>query len=402
MDSYLFSGLKVIDAGTVIAAPAAAMMLAEYGADVIKIEHPDGDFLRRVKELKGQGEEKEDYMWQLDGRNKRGMVLDLKTADGMEVLLKLAEQCDVFITNQPFAMRDKLGFNYENLRALNPDIIYASMSAYGERGPERNRKAFDQIAYWARSGLLDMLRWKGIRPVQGLSGMGDHPTAVSIYAGIVTALLHRERTGEGAYVQTSLMANGLWSNAATTQGMLSGGDMELFRKGRTETPGVTVGVYRCSDDCWLQFNMVRGLEDITTLLVAIEATELIVRFGLNEYQDILDNSAELGLALKDAFVNRSSDEWLVIFKEMGLEVNRVGRTEELATDRQAFENNMIVEPTDPEITMPMLVKHPIQISTVPQVEPRRPPRLGEHSEDILRELGYDDIEINRLRDEGVI
>ena len=402
MDSYLFSGLKVIDAGTVIAAPAAAMMLAEYGADVIKIEHPDGDFLRRVKELKGQGEEKEDYMWQLDGRNKRGMVLDLKTADGMEVLLKLAEQCDVFITNQPFAMRDKLGFNYENLRALNPDIIYASMSAYGERGPERNRKAFDQIAYWARSGLLDMLRWKGARPVQGLSGMGDHPTAVSIYAGIVTALLHRERTGEGAYVQTSLMANGLWSNAATTQGMLSGGDMELFRKGRTETPGVTMGVYRCSDDCWLQFNMVRGLEDITTLLVAIEATELIVRFGLNEYQDILDNSAELGLALKDAFVNRSSDEWLVIFKEMGLEVNRVGRTEELATDRQAFENNMIVEPTDPEITMPMLVKHPIQISTVPQVEPKRSPRLGEHSEEILRELGYDDTEINRLRDGGVI
>ena len=136
--------------------------------------------------------------------------------------------------------------------------------------------------------------------------------------------------------------------------------------------------------------------------MAIEATELIVRFGLNEYQDILDNSAELGLALKDAFANRSSDEWLVIFKEMGLEVNRVGRTEELATDRQAFENNMIVEPTDPEITMPMLVKHPIQISTVPQVEPKRSPRLGEHSEEILRELGYDDTEINRLRDEGVI
>jgi len=138
------------------------------------------------------------------------------------------------------------------------------------------------------------------------------------------------------------------------------------------------------------------------LLLAIDATELIVRFGLNEYQDIIDNSAELGLELKDAFVNRSSDEWLAIFKEMGLEVNLVGRVEDLAKDRQAFENNMIVKSTDPEITMPMLVKHPIQISTVPQVEPKRPPRLGEHSEDILRELGYDDIEINRLRDEGVI
>ena len=396
------SRFRILDLSRVLAGPSCTQLLADLGADVIKIEHPDGDFLRRIKELKEQGEEKEDYMWQLDGRNKRGIVLDLKTTDGMEVLLKLAEQCDVFITNQPFAMRDELGFNYEDLRALNPDIIYASLSAYGERGPERNRKAFDQIAYWARSGLLDMLRWKGVRPVQGLSGMGDHPTAVSIYAGIVTALLNRERTGEGAYVQTSLMANGVWSNAATTQGMLSGGDMGLFRKSRTETPGVTMGVYRCSDDRWLQFNMVRGLEDFTMLLLAIDATELIVRFGLNEYQDIIDNSAELGLELKDAFVNRSSDEWLAIFKEMGLEVNLVGRVEDLAKDRQAFENNMIVKSTDPEITMPMLVKHPIQISTVPQVEPKRPPRLGEHSEDILRELGYDDIEINRLRDEGVI
>ncbi|HAK51772.1 MAG TPA: carnitine dehydratase [Gammaproteobacteria bacterium] len=402
MGSYLFSGLKVIDAATVIAAPAAAMMLAEYGADVIKIEHPDGDFLRRVKELKGQGEEKEDYMWQLDGRNKRGIVLDLRSADGMEVLLKLAAQCDVFITNQPFAMRDKFGFNYEDLRELNPGMIYASLSAYGEQGPERNRKAFDQIAYWARSGLLDMLRWKGVRPVQGLSGMGDHPTAMTIYAGIVTALLHRERTGEGSYVHTSLMANGLWSNAATTQGMLSGGDTELFRKGRTETPGVTMGVYRCSDDRWLQFNMVRGLEEFTTLLLTIDATDLIVRFGLNEYQDILDNSAELGLALKDAFLDRSSDEWLTIFKEAGLEVNRVGRVEELATDIQAFENDMIVEPTDPEITMPLLVKHPLQISSLSQVEPKRSPRLGEHAEEILRELGYDDAAIKRMRDEGVI
>ena len=264
MDQYLFSSLKVLDVATVIAAPAAAMMLADFGADVIKVEPPGvGDMLRIIKDVPAP-EGADDYMWQMDGRNKRGIVLNLKTPEGMEVLHKLVAACDVFITNQPHGVRESLGLTYEDLKPLRPDMIYASLTAYGEEGPERYRKGFDQLAYWARSGLMDLMRAEGTPPTQGLAGMGDHPTGVAIYAGIVTALLHRERTGEGGMVQTSLLANGLWSCSAIVQGVMAGGAAGQFRENR-KTPSAMMRVYRCSDDRWLQLNMVRN-EELLSLL----------------------------------------------------------------------------------------------------------------------------------------
>ncbi|MFP6837053.1 MAG: CoA transferase, partial [Pseudomonadales bacterium] len=156
MDQYLFSGLKVIDCATVIAAPAAAMMLADFGADVVKIEQPGGgDMLRLLSDIATTPDAGNDWFWQLDGRNKRSVALDLKSDEGMEILRKLVAGCDVFITNQPYSVRESLGLRYEDLGPLNPKMIYASLTAYGERGPERNRKGFDQLAYWARSGLMD-------------------------------------------------------------------------------------------------------------------------------------------------------------------------------------------------------------------------------------------------------
>ena len=173
LDNYLFSGLRVIDAATVIAAPAAAMMLADFGADVIKIEQPGaGDMLRIIRDVPETVPGGEDYMWQMDGRNKRGITLDLKSEEGMDVLKKLVAGCDVFITNHPYSVRESLGLTYEDLKPLRPDMIYASLTAYGEQGPERGRKGFDQLAYWARSGLMDLMHSPGTPPVQGLSEIG--------------------------------------------------------------------------------------------------------------------------------------------------------------------------------------------------------------------------------------
>jgi crotonobetainyl-CoA:carnitine CoA-transferase CaiB-like acyl-CoA transferase len=229
MDTYLFSGLKVLDVATVIAAPAAAMMLADFGAEVIKIERPGaGDMLRSLSNMPDTPDAGSNWFWQMDGRNKRSLTLDLKSEDGKEILRQLVQDCDVYITNQPYSVRESLGLTYEHLRPLNPAMIYASLTAYGEKGPERERKGFDQLAYWARSGLMDLMRTPDSAPTQGLPGMGDHPTAVSIYAGIVTALLHRERTGEGGMVHTSLLANGLWSVSGVAQGVLAGGDMTKY------------------------------------------------------------------------------------------------------------------------------------------------------------------------------
>ena len=152
MDKYPFFGLKVLDVATVIAGLAAAVMLADFGADVIKVEKPvSGDIMRQVGRTTTMPGADSDYMWNLEGRNKRGIVLDLKQEEGM------VAGCDVYITNMAFRSRESLRLTYEDLRPLNPRMIYASLSAYGEKGPEREGPGYDMVAYWARSGLMDRM-----------------------------------------------------------------------------------------------------------------------------------------------------------------------------------------------------------------------------------------------------
>lgn len=402
MNNYLFSGLKVIDGSTVIAAPAAAMILADFGADVIKIEEPgSGDMLRSIKDIQETVEGADDYMWQMDCRNKRGIILDLKSSAGIKVLHKLVMDCDVFITNHPHPVRESLGFTYKDLQPIKPDMVYASLTAYGEEGPERNRKGFDQVAYWARSGLMDLMRAPGSAPVQGLSGMGDHPSGVALYAGIVTALLHRERTGEGGMVHTSLLANGLWSCSAIAQGVLAGGNASRFREIRKSMPAM-MRLYQCNDGRWLQLNMVRNTELLSLLLLAMDAAHILTEERFATPMLMWENRAEFGQLLQNIIALRDSDEWLQVFESFDVPVNRIAIVEEKATDIQALVNRIVVKPTDPEMGVPLLVNHPIKVTSVPQVEPKRPPRHGEHSEEILRELGYDAKTIHDMREQGVI
>lgn len=402
MSDYLFSGLKVIDCATVIAAPAAAMMLADYGADVIKIEQPGkGDMLRMLSDIATTPDADSDWFWQLDGRNKRGLALDLKQPAGLEILKKLVASCDVFITNQPYSVRESLGITYEELKPLNPSLIYASLTAYGENGPERYRKGFDQLAYWARSGLMDLMRAPGTRPTQGLPGMGDHPTGVALYAGIVTALLKRERSGEGSMVETSLLANGLWSAAGIAQGVLADGDMPSWRSVNT-CPSAMMRPYETSDGRWLQFNMIRD-EDLQSLLfVALGAPELFIDPRYNTPELRFENREPLGHELQRIVAQNTAQHWLQVFDSFELPVNLVARVEESKNDSQVLQNQMAVAPEDDRIKTPLIINHPIQISNVPKVGPICAPALGEHNEEILSELGFDAEEIKALQALGVV
>ena len=400
MTRPLFDGLKVIDAASVIAAPAAAMMLGDFGADVIKIEQPGkGDMLRILSPNTPTAAS--NWFWQMDGRNKRGLTLNLKTERGMEVMRRLVAGCDVYITNQPYESREQLGLTYEDLEPLNPRLIYASLTAYGEQGPERYRKSFDQLAYWARSGLMDLMRQPGTRPTQGLAGMGDHPTGVAIYAGIVTALLHRERTGEGGMVHTSLLANGLWSVSGVAGNVMAGGDMAAYRE-RHELPSAMLRVYQAADGRWLQFNMVRNEELLNLLLTGLGIVHLLADERFAAPGGIWQNRGELGDAIAEAVATRTSAEWLTVFDALDVPVNRIAVVEETATDEQILTNEMAVVPEDPEIRVPLVINHPIKVSSVPPVGPRRAPDLGEHSAEILRELGYDDEAIRSMAEDGVI
>ena len=402
MSEYLLSGLKVIDAATVIAAPAAAMMLADFGADVIKIERPvRGDMLRILSSMPGTEPRGRNYMWEMDGRNKRGIALDMSTEEGLGVLHRLAATCDVFITNMPYGSREKFRLTYDDLHPINPTMIYASLTAYGEKGAERDRKSFDQLGYWARSGLMDLMREPGTKPTQGLPGMGDHPTAVSIFAGIMTALLKRERTGEGAFVQTSLLANGLWSNAATAQGVMAGADMARYRDA-TEAPGVSMQSFQTKDGRWLQLNMLRTEEMMTTLFTVIGAVELLVDPRFATMRDMYLNRRQVVAELQKIFLTRTSSEWMQLFDEVDLPVNLMGLVDECASDPQVLENRIATTPDSDEIGVPLLMNHPVQVSGVEHAPLKAAPNLGEHTVEVLHELGYEQEAIDAMIDSGAV
>jgi formyl-CoA transferase len=213
MAEALFADLKVIDCASFIAAPAAATIFADFGADVIKIEPPSGDPYRKLPQIKGQPQCENNYAWLLTDRTRRSLALDLTRPEGQAVLARLVKSADIFITNMPLRVRSRLGIAYDQIGPLNERLIYASFTGYGETGEEASKPGFDSNAYWARSGLMNEVKpHAGSPPARSVSGMGDHPAALALYGAILTALYRREKTGKGGHVATSLLANGLWSH----------------------------------------------------------------------------------------------------------------------------------------------------------------------------------------------
>src|SRR5215472_8460116 len=275
MSDFLLAGVRVIDAASFIAGPVATTIMADLGADVIKIEPPDGDPYRNRTGGPGVAESPYNYRWIIDNRTKRGLALDLRHAAGQAVIHRLVERADVFVTNTPLESRARLRIRWQDLAPLNPRLVYASMTAYGERGEEAPRTGFDATALWARTGLMDLVRPSpDSPPARSLPGMGDHPTGVSLFAAIMTALYRRDRTGQGTMVATSLMANGLWWNAIQVQAALSGARV-VARPSREAAASALANLYRCADGRWFLLNLVSEERDWPRFTLAIGRPELL-------------------------------------------------------------------------------------------------------------------------------
>src|SRR5438309_2046151 len=216
----IFSGLKVVDLASFIAGPSAAVILSDFGADVIKVEPPSGDPWRHGHQIAPQPQAKDPYPWHLANRNKRGITLDLKSPSAGRVLEKLVKWADVLIVNTPHPARKRLKLEYDDVAQWNPRLIYADLTGFGEKGPDADLPGFDITSYWARSGLLSMTRDAGSSPTWPVAGSGDNATAVGLYSAIVTALYRRERTSKGSYVTTSLLAEGVWAASGFIQAAL--------------------------------------------------------------------------------------------------------------------------------------------------------------------------------------
>ena len=393
----IFSGLRVIDCASWIAGPAAATILSDFGAEVIKLEPPGaGDPWRAAVPVPGKVT---DYWWQLTSRNKRSLAIDLKPVEGLAVLHRLIARADVFITNFPLPVRERLKIAAADLLAVNPRLVYGSISAYGEAGEEAARTGFDATAYWARTGLMDMVRaTPETEPVRSMPGMGDHPTATALYAAIVTALYRRERTGKGGVAQTSLLQNGLWANGCYVQNRLFG-EHVAHRPPRKETPSALANHYRCRDGRWFLMALHNEARQLAGFLKAIEAEHLAADPRFETPLARRANAQVLTGILEAIFAKRDLDDWRVILERAGVTFGPVASVNEAADDAQARAIGALVPFADGG---GFTVSSPFHLDGATKVAPARAPSVGQHSEALLREAGYSAEEIARLKGLGVL
>jgi formyl-CoA transferase len=393
MPSTLFSDLLVIDCASFIAGPAAATILSDFGARVIKIEPPgDGDAIRNLIRLRG-APGAPDYFWIMESRNKESLAIDLKTDVGRAALDPLIRRADVFITNYPFPVRERLRLRAEDVMPLNPRLIYASLTPYGEHGPERNRTAYDTTAWWARSGLMDMVRATGeTEPGLSMPGMGDHPTAVSTYAAILTALYRRQSTGEGGEVRTSLLANGLWANSSQIQAALC--DIELPPRAPRGERGSLAETYRASDGRDFVLAMANPGREWPLLARAIGRPQWLDDPRFETPAARLQHAAALTSLLEDVFAEKPWVHWQACLSGANITFGVVARITDHAADPQIAANDLLPPFVDGEGLR--TVDSPFEVEGEVKNGPFMAPAVGQHTRDILREFGVSAADIALL------
>ncbi len=397
MADSLFAGLKGIDCASWIAGPAAATIFSDFGADVIKIEPPGaGDPWRASTPIPGKVA---DYYWQLTSRNKRSLAVDLKREEGLAALYRLIASADVFVTNFPLPVRDRLKIAPSHLLPLNSRLIYGSFTAYGEAGAEAAKTGFDATAYWARTGLMDMVRaTEDTEPTRSAPGMGDHPSATGLYAAIVTALYRREKTGLGGVVQTSLLQNGMWANGCFVQSRLFGEHVAL-RAPRVQAPSALANHYRCRDGRWFIMALHNQQRQLHGFLAAIGREDLADDPRFDTMESRKQNASALVKILDEVFAQRDMAEWREILDAAGVTFGTVSTVDETSNDAQMQDSGALVPFADGK---GMTVSSPFNLDGETKVAAQRAPSIGQHTDVVLREAGYSAEEIERLRGLGVL
>ena len=395
----IFSGLKVVDLASFIAGPSAAVILSDFGADVIKVEPPAGDFWRIGHKIPPQPQAKDAYPWHLANRNKRGITLDLKSPSAQQVLERLVKWADVLIVNTPHPARKRLKLEYDDVAQWNPRLIYADLTGFGEKGPDADLPGFDITAYWARSGLLSMTRDAGAPPTWPVAGSGDNATAVGLYSAIVTALYRRERTGKGSYVTTSLLAEGVWSASVSIQAALC--EAKFFGLHDRKNPAnAALNVYRASDGTW--FVLIVTPDKLAAVAKAIGRADLLTDPRFSDPAKLMQNMPQLTAILDEVFGSQPMTHWYEVFSGVHVTFGAVRGPQEVINDPQLRSNDIVVPLEGAGGKLTSTISSPIQVHGVTKVPARRAPALGEHNEEVLEQLGFSATEIDGLHASGAV
>src|SRR5712664_4029578 len=399
MNDNIFSGLKVVDFASFIAGPSAAVILSDFGAEVIKVEPPSGDMWRIGHKIPPQPQAKDPYPFHLANRNKRGLSLDLKSPSAQQVVERLVKWADVLIVNTPHRARKKLKLEYDDLVDWNPRLIYADVTGFGEKGPDAELPGFDITAYWARSGLLSMTRDAGAPPTWPVAGSGDNATAVGLYSAIVTALYRRERTGKGSYVTTSLLAQGVWSASVFIQAALC--DAKFFGLHDRKNPAnAAMNVYRAKDDTW--FVLIVTPDKLAAVAKDIGRPDLLTDPRFSDPAKLAANMPQLTAILDEIFCAKPMAHWYEVFNGAHVTFGAVRGPQEVVSDPQLRANDIIVPLDGAGGKLTSTISSPLQVHGVAKVSAKRAPKIGEHNEEVLRELGFRATEIDGLHESGAI
>ncbi|MCR1905499.1 CaiB/BaiF CoA transferase family protein [Intestinimonas butyriciproducens] len=401
-------GVKVIDLTYFVAGPGAARILADWGADVIKVEPSFGDPGRGTGATMSCPTVKDcNPFYTAYNANKRGLSLNLKSDEGKAVLYKLLESADVFVSSYRTGALKRLGLDYDSLSKKFPHLIWAQINGFGDFGPAKDNAGFDTVAFWARSGAMIDITEKDTSPVNPLIGFGDATTSCSLSGGICAALYQKAKTGKGCKVMVSLFAQAIWSESA---GMVSTQYGDEYPKTRLNPGSPVMDTFKSADDKWFYMSILEPDRYNDALMKELGRNDLVGDPRYCTAAAAKAHSSELVEILSAEFAKHTMDEIAAMFARADIAYDRVQHIKEVLDDPQALENMYIipVENRDGTVTkQPMTpirfaTTEPARIEDIAPTMERQAPLVGEHSAEILKEHGYTDEDIQKLVDSKVV
>lgn len=405
----LLEGIRVVDVSSYVAAPAGAAILADLGADVIHVEALGGDPFRSLTIFTGlqpapgrATPEQINSGFELDNRNKRSIAVALGTAAGREIVADLVRSADVFVTNVLPERLTALKLDYNDLRPLNPRLIYAALSGYGVKNEEKDRRAFDHTAFWARAGLMETISEGAEEKPYLRAGMGDQTAGMALAGAVGLALFSREKTGEGQRVDLSLFRTGLWVMGQEIQRQLTYG-ATVPHGPRVEPVNPMTNYYRAGDGKWLMIHMSFTEKFWPRLCETIGRPDLIGDERFATHSARAAHNRELVRELDQAFAAASRSEWGRRLDDLGVVWSPIQTLEEVEQDPLLEQESLVFETTHPATGQPYRVlKNPYVFEKYPVQFRSLAPRLGEHTDEVLGQIGYSVDKIAALRQEGVV
>ena len=396
------TGIKVVEVANFLAVPCCAALMADMGADVIKVEPLAGDPYRWMSSDGTYGFEFPiNYAFEMDNRGKRGISLDLNKPEASDIVRKLASEADVFVTNLLPRRLEKFGLTYEQISVDNPRLIYLAFSGYGPVGPKKDKLGFDHTAYWASTGLMDLYSQLSSEPIDILNGMGDHTTAPTLLAGVLAAILERQRTGKGRRVTASLLNMGLWVIGADVQEALASG-RPLYRRSRVEAVDPLINTYRASDGKWFLMVMPDSDSNWAKLCKAIGHPELIDDPRFATIDGRKSRAPEAIAVLDGIFDEKPLADWVTILDANDVIYAPVREMLDALKDPQVELNDMLRTIEHPQHGPYKILNTPVHLEDTDIGPKSAAPELGQHTEEVLLELGYSWDDITGLQDSGAI